>query len=252
MGLFDWLRRLLAALFGSTPRGPDEPDDPTYPTEWTKTAFDAPEVHVGLYTSRELADLNGRAPEIVAGRYLANALEHAGLNYRIRRGFEPVDVDFEGQRETLRLWRRADREWTAKDANVLLTDRLGGGLAAVGGKFGYAPGGRIDRVVDWEAMSDAQLHRNIHAVLHEVGHMLGAKHDHDGEEEGRQHPGMGWNEGGYWHRTPTVAGNGYPNLCDEPIEAKAHEAVMRHQLYHDCFRQHLRIAPEGEGDPIPA
>jgi hypothetical protein len=89
-------------------------------------------------------------------------------------------------------------------------------------------------------------------VLHEVGHTLGAKHDHDGEAEGRQYPGMGWNEGSYWHRTPTVAGNGYPSLCGEPVETKAHEAVIRHRLYHDCVRPHLRIASEGECDPIPA
>ena len=252
MGLFDWLRRLLAALFGPTPSEPSDPEESAYPTEWTASAFDGTAVHVALYSSSALVGANGRAPEIVAGRYLANALEHAGLNYHIRRGFEPVAVEYEGQRKTLRRWRRADREWTAKDANVLLTDQVGGGLAAVGGRFGYAPGGRIDEVVDWVAASDSQLHRNVHAVLHEVGHMLGAKHDHDSEETGRQHPGMGWNEGGYWHRTPTVAGNGYPNLCGEAVEAKRHDRVMRHQLYHDCFRENLDIAPEPDGDPVPA
>jgi hypothetical protein len=247
MGLFDWLRGLLLRLFGGRPE-PEPADE--YPTEWTGTAFDAPEVHVALYSTGALLGTNGRAPEVVAGRYLANALDDAGLNYRIRRGFDPVGIEFEAPRETIRRWRSADRDWTAKDANVLLTDRLGGGLADVGGRFGFAPGGRIDRVVDWVPTSDEPLHRNVHAVLHEVGHMLGAKHDHDADEEGRQHPGMGWNEGGYWHRTPTVAGNGYPNLCGEPVEAKAHDRVMRHQLYHDCFREHLQVAPAGEGDPV--
>jgi hypothetical protein len=244
MGLFDWLVGLLRRLFGI----PEPGAEPTYPTEWTGTAFGGPRVDVALYSTRALLEANGRAPEVVAGRHLANALEHARLDYRIRRGFDPVEIVFEDRREFLRQWRSTERAWTAKDANVLLTDRRSGGLASVGGRFGFAPAGRIDGVVEWQPASESDLQRNVHAVLHEVGHMLGAEHDHDDDREGRQHPGMGWNEGGYWHRTPTVAGNGYPNLCGEPVEEKVHDRVMRHQLYHDCFRQHLRIAPEADGD----
>jgi hypothetical protein len=250
MGLFDWLRRLFLALFGR-PRPKPEPrpePGPTYPTEWRRSVFDAPEVHVALYSTRALVETNGLVPEIVAGRYVANALEDAGLNYLVRRGYESVDLAVDEPRATLREWRSTARAWTAKDANVLLTDRESGGLAYVGGGYGFAPGGRIDEVVEWRPTGESGLQRNVHAVLHEVGHMLGASHDHDDEQEGRQHPGMGWNEAGYWHRTPTVAGHGYPNRCGEPVEEKLHERVMRHQRYHDCFHEHLHVAPPDEGD----
>lgn len=222
----------------STPTGPLA----TLPTEWTKTVFEAPEVHVGVYSTTALVETNGRAPEAVACRYLATALEDMGLNYRLRRDFAPVDLP--AGEDRLTRWVERDRPWTAKDANVLLTAQDGGGVSFVGGRFGHAPAIHIDEVVDWERTGDSLVQRNIHGILHEVGHMLGASHDHDHTEPGMQHPGMGWNEAGFWHRTPTVGGNGAPNLCEEPVEARTNDRVMRHQLYHDCFRDYLAIAPD--------
>jgi hypothetical protein len=86
----------------------------------------------------------------------------------------------------------------------------------------------------------------MHANLHEIGHNLGAQHDHNDLKAGQQHWGWGYNQvdsngKGWWHRTPNVAGNGADNRCGTYIESRNYDPVKHHQTYNSCAANRFDI-----------
>lgn len=216
---------------------------------------DKPIVGLTIYSSVALLERNGRVGEQMVANYAANAFEEAGYGYEITYNFFPERPPDEKSNcsagDAPQWWadrvRQLQIEKRAKDANIMMVDARGGGCGAVGGLYGTTPGRHIDELRAWKPVGTGDWHRNMHGTLHEIGHQLGARHDHDDEAEGQQHPGSAWNEEGpegktWWHRTPTTAGNGAPNRCGTPIEERqSQQNVKRHQTYAECFVQHFDV-----------
>jgi len=213
-------------------------------------------VQIAVYQSTISYEYNNELPAKVAATYLAGALKKTPYGYEIHYGFEPLDTPTERSGCGARLYdwfRDQDLPLEAKDSNVLITNSNSGGCGLVGGKYCTGPGGDITRDMIYTEEGTGDAHNDLHAILHEVGHNLGAFHDHDGDQEGKQHWGYGENRphtwfgfhfpwmGGDWFRTPCVAGNGAPNECGEWIEEREYESVIHGQYYHDCAVERFDI-----------
>lgn len=233
---------------GTSPEQPADSEptpDPSKPSpEPEKTyrenrVFDTPAVDIHIYQSVKLTDRNGRIPEQVVARALANALEDAGFSYVIDWGFPTVEPPDENPRGRAPYWWQPEREplrdhdgRAANDCNLLLTDHFSGG-----GTFGHwcvAGAQYIQEDRGWRRVADDGQGMNVHNALHEFGWSVGVPVDNSEEKPGRQHGGMGWNERGKWHRTPMVQENDVVNACDEQVEAREHADAVHHLTYHDC------------------
>lgn len=209
---------------------------------------DKPPIHMSIYMSGKLIDTNGRIGEKMVALYAARAFEEAGYGYKITYNLlakQPPDQASNCSAGDAPEWWRdqvlGDQvEIVEKDVNILMTNANGGGCGAIGGLYGTTPGLNINEMREWTPVGSDDWHRNMHGTLHEIGHQLGARHDHEDDVEGKQHWGNGWNETDengttWWHRTPNTAGNGNPNFCDTYIETRMTQPnVKRHQTYHEC------------------
>lgn len=227
------------------------------PGTWTLDRDGEFVADVTICSTEQLVDRNGRIPEETAAVYAATALDGAGLGYRIRIGFDPVALDTQHaqcrdeaeQPDAKDHYEPIVADWneSGRDANLILTDAAGGGCAQWWDPRCAAVGARALRERrEWTPEGSDDFHAQIQAVLHELGHCLGASHDHDREREGRQHPGMGWNdhEREVWRYTPTVFGNGVENRCGEWVPEREYETDVRVHEFHDCaievFERELR------------
>lgn len=215
-------------------------------------------IEINIFQTKTLTENNDRHPETVIERFLENAFDQHDVEYDITRGFDPVDTDREqsgcGEHSALGEWGdllpEMDDEKTAKDSNVLLTNSSGGGCSYIGGWACTAPASAIDRDLEYVKNGREKIHWHIYSTLHEVGHNLGARHDHDKEMSGKQHRGTAWNEDpltlfgvpldflptirGYYHKTPNVGGYDSINDCGEDIPARKYDAQVAELWYHDC------------------
>lgn len=252
MGLRAWIARWITRVLfrlGMNPEPRRTPDGGPIqsPIEHGEDDPDDERVHVAIYRTEGLDGRCGDAPGQTVARYVASALEHAGLGYRVDFGFDPVGLDDPGIGE----FADADLPLVAKDANLLLTDSGGGGKSFLGGKWGIMGCGRIERVLDHRWEGERREDGNVHGALHEVLHQLGIGHDMDPEATGLQFPGMAervdrWR----WRRTPMAGGTGH-NSCGEPIDSRPDTPgliTVRVQRYHDCSVESIEIAD----GPIPA
>lgn len=222
-----------------------------------KTEFDhdneGTPVGVSVHTSDLVYDRNGRAAEHTVVQYLAHALQQAGRNYEIDFNFPIQEPDLEetkrlGKQELYDWWRsqvNGDPEFEPrKDSNLLLTDREGGGLGAIGGWVAITPARNISEYArhEWTGTGEDGQVRNTYATLHECSHNLGMQHN--------PHWGNGWNDGGKWHRTITVSANGVKNLCGEWVEKRQHDREVRYLFYHDCALEHFEISDDDPLGPV--
>lgn len=241
MGFFDFLLRLL----GLQPRQPPEPEEPSLdlgdePVTKSRSDFDAPTAEITLYSRTKLVDKNGRISEEMAARHIAQALDDAGYNYEISYNYGAKIIrPKEKKIDEFRQWKARvfdeTIEHVGKDANLLLMDYNGGGMSFVNGKVGIAPARHVDSLEDPHGIGYDSQARNIHAILHELGHQLGSQHDFDEKRYGQQHPGFAWIKNGRFHRTPNVAGDGAPNVCGQEIPDRENRPIARVQTYSRCF-----------------
>ncbi len=222
---------------------------------------EGPPIRMSVRPSVKLLERNGRAGPPMVARYAARAFEEAGYGYEIVYNLMPEQPPDEKSNcsagDAPQWWRERVEldaaERLVADANVLMLDADGGGCAGVGRKYGTTPGRNIDEERQWReiAVGDDDWQRNMHGTLHEIGHQLGARHDHDPSQEGQQHWGAGWIEETddgemWWHRTPNTAGNGAPNYCGTAIEQRQRDretGVKRHQVYNECATERFEVAP---------
>jgi hypothetical protein len=217
------------------------------PGTWTLDQEGEFIVDVTLRLTERLYDRRGRIPEEMAAAAIATALAHAGLGYRIRFGFDPVALPTEQAAcrdeseggDARDAYEPIVAEWSerARDANLVLTDAASGGCSLAAPPRAGCVGARtLAERRPWTREGQDDWHATIQAVLHELGHLLGASHDHDDEQAGRQHPGMGWNDHDQevWRYTPTVFGNDVVNRCGERVPQREYETGVRIHEYHDC------------------
>jgi hypothetical protein len=205
-----------------------------------------PTIGLTIHTSKDLIWSNGRSGEQSLALYAAKAFDDAGYNYEITYNLAaqgPPDQTAHCSGDANDWWRdklnNGNVDVTAKDSNVLMLASDGGGCGAVTGWYATTPGNYIDNTRSWTSIGTGNWHQNMHANLHEIGHNLGASHDHDNSKAGAQHWGWGYNNTdssgkGWWHRTPTVAGNGADNQCGTYIESRQYNPVKHHQTYNSC------------------
>jgi hypothetical protein len=223
---------------------------------------DKPPIKMTIHMSGELIDTNGRIGEKMVALYAARAFEQAGYGYEITYNLlaqQPPDQASNCSAGEAPQWwgnrvRFGEVKVLRKDANILMTNAGGGGCGAIGGLYGTTPGNNINEMREWHPIGTDDWQRNMHGTLHEIGHQLGARHDHEDDVDGQQHWGAGWNETDengttWWHRTPNTAGNGNPNFCDTYIEKRQTQPnVKRHQTYNECATARFDVKPVGSLD----
>lgn len=133
-----------------------------------------------------------------------------------------------------------------KDSNLLLTNRGGGGCAAVTGNVAVAAGGGLDTVREYEHghASPDGFADSMHDAMHEFGHNMGFAHrgrDYCDADGG----GIGYvDDQGRWNRTPCNPWNGCTNRCGTWIPYRERNTsstqVVRHLYFTECTISHFR------------
>lgn len=251
----DWnaLIRILAAIFGLDSK-PQEDEDP-HPTKPELTTpspsiikrdsgEDRPTVAINVFFEDGLIESNGRTPESVAARYIANSLSPF-FDVDVRRMYQPVETpdgfhEWKGKDRIL-WWIDQEREQTAKDMNLLLKDVDSGGETFRGGKYGTAPAALVTEEYEYREFGATDQDRNLYGIVHEVWHALG--------NPGDEFWGEGWvAQGGpgdtqkYWHKTPCLHGHKMKNACGTYIPDRPELPVMRHFEPTNCAVQHAKVA----------
>lgn len=194
--------------------------------------FENPKAEMTIYMTQAFHERAGRTPEETAVHWLSTACELAELNYDIHYGFAPQDMpEPTGScAEPWETWRSTvndgNVEHVAKDSNILLLDRTGGGCGAgLMCTVGVAPWGDEFRAYRLGGPGDVAGVGN--ALLHEVAHNFSYSHapgrgfgmnDHDNEQ---------------WLRTPTT-NNDMENKCGEFMEAREYDADYEFAFWHWC------------------
>ena len=217
---------------------------------------EGPEVEVNIYQSFALAQNNGRVPEHMVAKYIAEALDKSGLNALIRNELKLINPPGEksvcgNEFKTLSWWQEqldgGKVAQIAKDANILILNSGSGGCGTVNGNAATTCGKMIDEWKEYEPVGSGEWHGNMQVNLHELGHCLGASHDFEQDRSGDQHAGMGWNEetapeAGFYHTTPCLTEGGSKNRCGENVEEQRFDRKIFHQYYWRCAEDVFNVA----------
>jgi len=247
------LRRWLCREGNSVDRYPQGLEAPG---ALTRRRSGDPTAHVTLRPTKALDDRHGRIPEEVAAATIASVLSYIGIGFEIAYGFESIDVGTEQASctddDAKDRYESVVKGWdeSARDANILLTDAEGGGCAQWWDSRTAAVGFRgVDsRAPHQQEGGDHSSKRQ--ALLHELGHCLGASHDHDDSQSGNQSPGVGHNddEREVWVYSPTMFNSaGVENRCGEQLPEREYDDALRRHVYSNCakelFKKSLRERP---------
>lgn len=175
MGFFDWLSRLLRRLFGGG--GDDNEEERQRERNTLESDGPEPKVEVAFWQSKELTERRGRMPEKMAAKYIAQAIEDAGYNYKIHYGFkEEFNPPQENNSVDTWQWWVENSPETAVSCNMLLYDGRGG-RAAIGGINAITGLKDVNEVQDEAKRTcGTQACGNVWAAIHEFGHSLGGRH----------------------------------------------------------------------------
>lgn len=230
----------------------DLDDDKQLPSHTTFTSDGYPDgnyAEINIHSSKKLIDENGRVSEYRLAEQLAYAFSEIGIDYIIRVCKDPVDPPSEksvcGGENPIQWWlKQIPERDQAKDSNpLLLYSPNGGGCGYIGVNACTCPGYNLTEYKEPLHKSDSQDGGDLSACLHEIGHNLGMKHDHDDLTSGMQHTGSGWNDhdSEAWHRTPMNVANGVTNMCGEDIDERQYGKTVNHLYYHDCTKEYIRL-----------
>lgn len=251
MSLASWINNLfnkIAGLFGVNASDPDM-------GVGKKTVFksqdtlDGQYAEINIHIDNTLLKHKGRTPEIVLAKQLEYALSKIDIDYIIRIGLDSVNAPSNksvcGEDNPIVWWsKEITNRKQAKDSNPLLLYSHGGGCGFIGGNVCTCPGMHISKDVDAQDTSDKPLGRNLSACLHEIGHNLSLRHDHDKRTDGKQHTGVGYNDhtGQAWHRTPMNVANDTTNFCGTKINKRSYEHTVNMLYYSECTKDNINFA----------
>ena len=136
-----------------------------------------PIIEVSLYQTEDLSSVRGRTPEKMLAKYLAQALDEAGFDYRIQYGYkETFDPPRKDNSVENYDWWADNTPKTSRASNLPLYDARGGGRASVGGNTGIVGMNRVTSLNREHTPCYSDQCGNIWAGIHELGHNLGGRH----------------------------------------------------------------------------
>lgn len=204
---------------------------------------------INIHISEKLLKHKGRTPENVLAKQLEYALSQIDVDYTITTGLEPVDAPSNrsvcGGDNPIVWWaKEITNRNEAKDSNPLLLYSHGGGCGFIGGNVCTCPGMHISQDIDALETSAKPIGRNLSGCLHEIGHNLSLRHDHDKRTDGKQHTGVGHNDHieRAWYRTPMNVANDTTNFCGTKIKTREYERTVNMLYYSQCTKEHIELA----------
>lgn len=206
---------------------------------------DVQPVEVSVRQTTHLTEKASTAAEDQGARYVERALDRLGVPYKLVWGLPPISecpTADAGKFEQLYEWkdrvRNRDEPMIMKDANLLLTDREGGGASYSTKKTGLAPGAVYDDypLAEWVTPDDDR--HPFFGMLHELAHLVGVRTDGHTKTWGRT-----WydDDSKTWNRTP-MGNGGSGKLCGRDNPANGRGWPQRDHLYFaKCARNHLLV-----------